>query len=614
MELNTLTVKGMKVRDLLRKDKETEKEIAYNIPKYQREYVWGKSEWEAMFDDILENSNGYFLGTIITIQDNSMTSNSRIISYEIIDGQQRLTTISILILALYKILSNNKTDLTDDQLSYLNKLKKHLLLKNSKLRLQLQTQGNNFADYQNLLKDKGILSSAAKSSYATIRRIYKAYNYFETRISSLINKSDKVDNLTENKTNITELFNFIEKLRSAIIVRIKVNNRSDAYTLFESLNNRGRPLTPIDLIKNQFLSKISNKSDNLDDYFNQWKNVIENLGDEYTSQERFFRQNFNAFRKAITNKCEKINPKTIATKANLIPIYENLVENDPNNFIKEILENSNLYAPRILNSNETNSNIRPHLENLQYISGSPSYIILLYILKKQKILKLTDEQIIQIIDFLINFFVRRNLTDTPATRDLTRLFISISEEIETKKITDQQVVDYIKAKLKSVSASDEVFSNKLHGPIFEENSGVTRFILCSIENNMHNPRETFNLWEKTQNDQFKWTIEHVFPQGLNIPDCWIQEIANGNKEKAVELQQIYVHQLGNLTLSAYNSKLFNYSFQDKKNKKDKDNKPIGYLNGLGLNEYISKQEFWHKEQIIERTEKLCKIVLDLFKL
>ena len=257
MELNTLTVKGMKVRDLLRKDQETEKEIVYNIPKYQREYIWGKSEWEAMFDDIQENSKSYFLGTIITIQDNSTTSKCKtILSYEIIDGQQRLTTISILILALYKALSNNKTYLSDDQLSYLNKLKKHLLLKNSKLRLQLQTQGNNFADYQNLLKDNGILSSAAKSSYATVRRIYKAYNYFETRISSLISKSDKADNLTENKTNIAELFNFIEKLHSAIIVRIQVNNRSDAYTLFESLNNRGRPLTPIDRTK----YKVTNKA------------------------------------------------------------------------------------------------------------------------------------------------------------------------------------------------------------------------------------------------------------------------------------------------------------------------------------------------------------------
>ena len=152
----------------------------------------------------------------------------------------------------------------------------------------------------------------------------------------------------------------------------------------------------------------------------------------------------------------------------------------------------------------------------------------------------------------------------------------MTEEIETKKIKEQQIVDNIKAKLRSESASDEIFSNKLHGPIFEENSGVTRFILCSIEYSMHNSRENFNLWEKTQKDQFKWTIEHIFPQGLNIPDCWVQEIANGNKDKAVEYQQSYVHKLGNLTLSAYNSKLFNYSFQDKKNKKDKDNKPIGY--------------------------------------
>lgn len=88
----------------------TEQHVKYIIPKYQREYIWGKEEWEFLFNDLSDNENGYFLGTIICIplqRENTFN----IQRLELVDGQQRLTTLSIIYAAIYdKLNSFNRND------------------------------------------------------------------------------------------------------------------------------------------------------------------------------------------------------------------------------------------------------------------------------------------------------------------------------------------------------------------------------------------------------------------------------------------------------------------------------------------------------------------------
>lgn len=118
------------------------------------------------------------------------------------------------------------------------------------------------------------------------RRLYKTYNYILKRLSDMSDDDIK---------------SFLEKINSAVIVKIEVSNYSDAYTLFESLNNRGLPLSAMDLIKNKLLSEIDNRYKkgesiiNVDDAFELWKKITENIED-YSIQERFLRQYYNAFR------------------------------------------------------------------------------------------------------------------------------------------------------------------------------------------------------------------------------------------------------------------------------------------------------------------------------
>ena len=96
------------------------------------------------------------------------------------------------------------------------------------------------------------------------------------------------------------MFRILDKVNSAILVMIEVSNHADAYTLFESLNNRGTPLTSVDLIKNLLLARLDVNGDgDIDYYFSRWTEILSDLGDEYSDQERFFRQNYNAFRKKL---------------------------------------------------------------------------------------------------------------------------------------------------------------------------------------------------------------------------------------------------------------------------------------------------------------------------
>ena len=112
---------------------------------------------------------------------------------------------------------------------------------------------------------------------------------------------------------------------------------------------------------------------------------------------------------------------------------------------------------------------------------------------------------------------------------------------------------------------------------------------------------------------FIWTIEHIFPEGENIPQVWVDMIADGDRNLAKEYWENYVHKLGNLTISGYNSALGNYSFEQKRDRLNKDKKYIGYKNGLEINKELAQKDKWTIEDIRTRTEKLVQEAAEMFK-
>lgn len=547
------------------------------------------------------------------------TVNSKMdtIHYEVIDGQQRLTTLSLLLAALYTRIMEHKDSIDDDMmLDDIRPLRNRLILKSdkSKTRVIPQVQNHNLEDYRWILKEHiGLDEVMQKPKFLGLRKMSKAYNYFYDRLGEDVGSRNGIE-------CVRCLLDICRLVCSAVVVQITVDSHADAYTLFASLNNRGVPLSAVDLIKNMLLGKVAGVDDGqLDYYFERWQEVLHNLGDDYKTQERFFRQNYDAFRREVNKPFigesgSQLPLGSVATRSNLLKIYEKRMEADDGalKVLDELTENSALYSKIIgLDQESPDSELSHQLLELSRAQGVASYLMLLFLFKKQNQLELKDETLALLVKLLVCFFVRRNLTDTPPTRDLERLFISICESVESEGLKGIAAAEYIKKRLVDVSASDASFRECLEGPIYDVNPDMTRYILTVIASPSVT-KEMKPLWERYASGNYVWTIEHIFPQGKNIPDEWVKMVADGDMSKATEVQEKQVHTLGNLTITGYNSKLSNMPFVTKRDRKDVYGANVGYRNGLNLNDELINTDTWTSEQIQERTDRLVGLTLKAF--
>ncbi len=522
---------------------------------------------------------------------------------ELVDGQQRLMTLSLLFASVYHALKSHESNLDAEQLVEQTNLKRKLILKkgDKQIRLIPQIQNNNQNDYRAVLAETGIISGSDRPAYAGNRKIFRAYRYFQGRINEMTD---------EGGDGLGTILEFLEKVSYACLVKIEVASHADAYTLFESLNNRGMPLTAVDLIKNKLLARLESiESGKVDHYYERWNRLLNYLGDDYGTQERFFRQYYNAFK----DELKALYKVPVATRSNLIQIYEKLINDDAKDCLTKIGIAGQKYS-LILSRNQDDAlnGLEIPLKNLARIQGAPSYLLMLYLLVRKEDLQLDNKQLASTVAFLVRFFVRRNLTDTPPTRDLTRLFMTIIDKISS--LHGIAVTQAIKEELVAVSASDDIFQSKLEGPIYVENSGVTRFVLCALAEQEMTKETWVDLWAVGGKGRSVWTIEHIFPQGENIPQPWMTMIADGDEHKAKEAQQTYVHKLGNLTISGFNSALGNKGFEEKRDRTDAQGRWVGYKNGLSINEDLANSQSWGVEQIKTRTENLVKQATKLFGL
>lgn len=603
------SVHDYQIDDVFKKDAG----FCYTIPKYQREYTWGQYQWKDLYDDICENDNGYFIGSIICIDNSSDAFQTK--ELEVVDGQQRLTTLCLLLTAIYNRLKEHKDELDEDDEDELPALRKSIICKGASNGLILcpQIQNHNQSDFNVVMAENGLIKGAKKEKNWGNRKIAKCYKYFLQRLDQDLEKSENA---------IQTLLGIKNKVSKAVLVKIEVGSHAEAYTLFESLNNRGTPLTAIDLMKNLILARAEKAGLTCDDCFDDWQTLLGYLTDDYATQERFFRQYYNAFKSKLNEpfKTEGQRKKDplgyIATRSNLLSIFEELINRDLAGFMTDILECGEIYSRLILSSDEKSIHTN-YLLDLSRIQGAPSYLLLMYLFKNQKELSVTDADLQKTIKLLTRFFVRRNITDTPNTRDLNKIFMQIISDVEETKLEGSSVFERIYSELANWSASDELFTEKLKGDIYEENVGVARFVLCALAQKAMTTETWTDLWE--QNDYsgkkvFKWTIEHIFPEGKNIPAKWVGMIADGDRALANEYLEQYVHKIGNLTVTGYNSTLSNLSFEEKRDRVNSQKLYVGYKNGLEINKHLAEKDTWTVKDITERTNTLVEELISMYKL
>lgn len=574
----------------------TENQIRYVIPKYQREYTWRKENWEELYNDIFDSETNHFIGSIICIKTDSDALAPEL---ELVDGQQRLTTLSLLFVAIYKSLHDiNGTD--DDSKFELKNLERQIINKNTHdTKIELSRQNHNNEDYLSVLNDAHILEYDQHDNNKNKgnRIIYRCYRYFLNRLQGI---------------QYADLINLKDKINLTLLVKIEVDSHSDAFILFESLNNRGTPLSAIDLIKNKVLAEFDrNGAISVDEAFHKWNIIIDNLQD-YTVQERFLRQYYNAF-KVDTDRI-KVPNITKATRSNLIKIYEVLIGRDSEYIFDDIIKKSSLYHDLLFPNEANNSickNIASELIDLTNVKASPAYTLLLFLLSSYP-----DKEIDfykEIVNFLVKYFVRRNITDFPNTRNLDKIFIDLIEKIYVMNEDDidtEYIIDYLSDEDRM--SRDEIFQKSLYSDLYEVNVDATRFILSKIEESKSTREIYLNFWTRDKSNKLVWTIEHIFPEGVNIPNAWVDMIADGNEVNAIEIQSRCVHKLGNLTLTGYNQHLSNFAFEKKRDRKDSKDSYIGYKNGLFLNEDLKNRNKWTEDNIKERTDKIVTLAMNIF--
>lgn len=603
----------------------------FHVPKYQREYTWKKWQWEQLLNDIEDNDPGYFMGSIICVNDAQPITPGDELIFEIVDGQQRLTTLSLLLAVIHSKLATamDGYEPADDQdkeevRSCLTNIRAKIVKrkKDAKpgetgafkvgknvyfLRVQPSAQNHNLADYLYLLSEAGLIESQPKQPYCGNRLLGHAYAYFQEKIAS----------------DIPDLLKLMEKINQLMFVQITVGSQSDAFTLFESLNNRGVPLSAMDIIKNKMLAQMERKHRvDIDESFERWQSLIEAIPDT-NDQERFLRQFYNTFKHRKEIKVEKV---TRATRSQIIRIYETLINRDAALLFEELTKSATTYG-KLLRSEFTPKQVAVGLTELDRISSAPAYLVLLYLFSLDR-KHLEDAKFLErVVDLLVRYFIRRNVTDKPPTRQIDQALIDVVESCAARikkgaKLEFQWFVDELMKHARPASLVE--FKASLGGHIYDNNSWMARYVLIQMDQLHHSREYQPDLWARDEKGRFVWTVEHVLPQAEKLPDHWVKMIAEGDRQQAADLQDKWVHRLGNLTLSGYNSDLATASFE-KKQKLSKDRSflghkiNIGYQNGLVLNSLTFKTKIgkvslagapnWDVEMIEARTKLLVdKIV------
>jgi uncharacterized protein with ParB-like and HNH nuclease domain len=531
----------------------------YKVPRFQRSYSWDESNWEDLWLDILALKNNeesiHYLGTIVL-----QTSDNR--TFTIIDGQQRIVSLSIIILACLKLL----TDLINDGIdSEKNSERKEILLNQyigfkdpkaltyqSKLSLN-DTDKDLYSSYLVQLKTPLNLSRLPDSN----RLLVNAFNYFVNKLESICLKNSGED-----------IVDFIESIISSklFFIQIVVDDTLSAYTVFETLNARGVDLTTTDLLKNYLFSVLDNEID-ITNLQPRWDKIVNTVS--YRNFPVFLRYYINSQQPLIrSDRLFKETKSKVSDKKAVLTLIDDLEKysdiyvalDDPEN---ELWRNRNDY-----------DDIKRILHELKLFNVQQHKSLLLAVYFKMNEHFKSVLKIIRAITFRYNVIGKLNPNELERAYNRAAIKVNNSTIRKTETIQDE---------LKSVYVDDETFKNTFSTKSFNTSKTtdkkIVRYILLSIENQNH--KKHYNTFDTNV------TIEHIFPENYM------------NSEISVDNSMIY--RLGNLTIlePSLNRECGNKPFIDKIK--------IYQRSQYDMTKKLLDYEEWDTDSIKVRQDQLAKV-------
>jgi uncharacterized protein with ParB-like and HNH nuclease domain len=540
--------------------------VQFVIPVYQRNYDWTNTECKELLNDIIsvetEERGTHFIGSIVFIHEGTY-STSEVKELVIIDGQQRLTTINILYVALHRFAKDSGNTQEAERLYNMFLTNQYVKNESSKLKLK-QTDANSTAFKAILLgTDNGSLPFS---------NVIENYIYFR----SIINE---------------ENFEIILKgLNRLIFVEISLErDKDDPQRIFESLNSTGLDLSQSDLIRNYILMDLPPIDQNRI-FETIWSPIEENARD-YVKQSSLVSE---FIRDYLT-----LRNKKIPNKNKVYAEFKSIYANNKDEAYHQELENIkslSIHYKKFVNPNTVSDlNIRKELEYINRLEINVAFPFLLQIFEDAENGLLSKEELLKVLKLVQSYAWRRFIVGLP-TSALNKIFMTLYAEVDTEEYYKSISKALLKKKGSAKFPSNEDLKTALRDKdLYNTQSKNRNYLFEMLEN--------FNNREYVNTNSERITIEHIFPQ--NPSDEWITDVS---PEDYFLFKEKYLNTIANLTLSGNNGSLGNKSFRAKK-EMNTDGKEQGYnYSRLWLNSYLKSLDKW---TIAEYDERL-NIIYDRF--
>lgn len=540
------------------------KEEKLKVPIYQRPYSWTEKQVGELLNDIKSAINNrddeYFLGTIVLTK---IENNTKL---EIVDGQQRITTISIFFSTLINFFEddNDKNSIRNDYLSSWDRG-----IGDYKPKLELSLQDNEF--YRKYIINQNFNEQPTKESHQRIKSSYEEIKKFNEELLKFNN----------NDINILKDWdNYI--LNNLKVVVITVPTDANAYTIFETLNDRGVELAQIDLLKNYLYSKAGNR---LQEAQNLWIEITSKIEAEASEKMllTYIRHHWSATNGFVREKNKELYTKIktrIKNQTQVITFLTNL-KNDLDKYLAILNHNLSFW-------NEYDSKCKDYIETLNYFGLEQYRPLVLMILKS-----FDKGEVTKSLKLLVSWMVRNLIMGKLGGGTLEKAYIENSVKISKKEINNARE---LRDSLKTLIPTDEEFKEGFKIASVSK-AKLARYYLSAIENN-HRGKNYPELLVNTNPDAVN--LEHILPE--NDKDNNYTNFTEDEKKS-------YLKKIGNLTLmkTKENNDFKSSSFNIKKEKFKESE--------LWVTKMIYENyDEWNVENIKDRQNKLADLAVKTWSL
>lgn len=540
------------------------------VPVYQRKYEWTSENCRQLYSDlkkvIAEDRPSHFFGSIVA----SGATVGKNTEYHIIDGQQRLTTVSLLLLAICNLISENKVECKDRRL-------------NEQIR-------DRFLVSPWAPEDQRIKLIPIEDDRDALAKLFGDKHEYDMSSALTRNYLLFYEEILSNSDSVDDLFDAINKLE---IIIITLEPRDNAQLIFESLNSTGLSLTEGDKIRNYILMKLPHDKQSF--YFkNYWVKIEKCTASDENSVSGFIRD-YLSIKTQITPAINRVYRE-----------FKSYTEVD-NKPLDKLLEDMLCYARHFEKLKTCKSGLRKELDDclfrlsrLDVVVTRPFFMEVLQLNQNGEI---SPDDILQVFLITETYLFRRNICEVP-TNALNRIFVNLNREIFRYDKSYNQYLGKFVYSLFSKKESgrfpdDAEFSNALNlKQVYQMRGKFKAYMFERFEN--YGTIEAKDVYANL--DGGVYTIEHIMPQHLS-PE-WMEALGSNAKQ----IHETWLHRLANLTLTGYNPSLSNKPFIEKR-----DSENGGYkASGLRMNQKIATKNAWGEAELIERNSEMVEYALKIW--